>query len=72
MDGIGNISDQKNTSGVTINFIRFKKMVPKGLMYETAKDEKPVMASMIPVMIPSARAIKIMSARGIFYRFSFS
>ena len=48
---------EKKTSGQTIHLIRFRKIVPKGLMYVFAKSGLPVSA--IPAPIASTRAIKI-------------
>ena len=49
----------ESTIGTTMNLIKFKKIVPKGLMYSFAKGTQSVAMQIKPAIIPRTRPIKI-------------
>ena len=56
---------EKSTIGPTMNFTRFRKMVPKGLMYLFAKSAWLCISS--PTMIARTSAMKICAASDSFF-----
>ena len=56
---------ENSTMGTTMNFTRFRKMVPKGLMKLVANSARP--CSSRPAKIASSIAMKICMARDIFF-----
>ena len=58
---------EKSTSGATINFSKFRKIMPKGLIYVSTKPAW--LRSKMPATTASSRAMPIWAVRESFFIF---